>query len=231
LKNKRKFSLPSKVSKSKLYMSVDTIDGEEDRDECIKESSDKLSDIKPLKMKKVIPRRRRKRHTGSSSSTAVESSSSDLHWTGSEQTLKPAQSVSEFSCISLDQELEYDLYDCDINNVMAAPGSLFAPAYWDADITPTLELELEQLFPDTSVDAKDNQFIDTDDVIKSDEIIDSDEVIDNDDKCERNISSTSPVMLRSGQTARKPLISSITSDLTASISSAFSDSTLVGDIN
>ena len=37
-------------------------------------------------------------------------------------------------------------------------------------------------------------------------------------------------MLRSGQTARKPLITSITSDLTTSISSAISDTTLVGDM-
>ena len=39
---------------------------------------------------------------------------------------------SEFSsCVSLSGELEYDLYDCHIDNVMAAPGSMFAPAYWD----------------------------------------------------------------------------------------------------
>ena len=42
-------------------------------------------------------------------------------------------STSEFSsCVSLSQELEYDLYDCHIDNVMAAPGSMFAPAYWDS---------------------------------------------------------------------------------------------------
>ena len=41
----------------------------------------------------------------------------------------------------------YDLYDCCLDNAMAAPGSLFAPAYWE-DATPTLELELGQLFPD-----------------------------------------------------------------------------------
>ena len=41
----------------------------------------------------------------------------------------------------------YDLYDCCLDNAMAAPGSLFAPAYWE-DTTPTLELELGQLFPD-----------------------------------------------------------------------------------
>ena len=33
---------------------------------------------------------------------------------------------SEFSrCVSLSRELEYDLYDCHIDNVMADP------AYWD----------------------------------------------------------------------------------------------------
>ena len=42
-------------------------------------------------------------------------------------------STSEFSsCVSLSQELEYDLYDCHIDKVMAAPGSMFAPAYWDS---------------------------------------------------------------------------------------------------
>ena len=86
-----------------------------------------------------------------SSLTIAESSRSELPWTGSNQTLKPAQSESEFSCVSADQELEYDLYDCDIDNVMAAPGSMFAPAYWDCDTTPTLELELEEIFTDTSV--------------------------------------------------------------------------------
>ena len=32
------------------------------------------------------------------------------------------------SCVTLSGELEYDYY---INNVMAAPDSMFAPAYWD----------------------------------------------------------------------------------------------------
>ena len=41
----------------------------------------------------------------------------------------------------------YDLYDCDLDNAMAAPGSMFAPAYW-AETTPTIELELGQLFPE-----------------------------------------------------------------------------------
>ena len=219
LKNKRKFSLPSKVSKSKLYMSIDTIDGEDDIDEYIKESSDKLAEIQQqtTKMKKVVPKRRKNRFT-SSTSTAAASSESDLPRTGSELTLKPTQSVSEFSCISADQELEYDLYDCHLDNAMAAPGSLFAPAYWDGDTTPTLELELEQLFQGV---ASENH--------KFKEYNASEDVIVSDDKFERSIPSTSPVMLRSGKSGRKPLISSITSDLTASISSAISDSTLVGD--
>ena len=39
---------------------------------------------------------------------------------------------SEFSrCVSLSRELEYDLYNCHIDNVTADPGSMFAPAYWD----------------------------------------------------------------------------------------------------
>jgi len=217
LKNRRKFSLPTKVSKSKLYMSVDTVDGGYDMNEFIKHSHDKLSNINPLTTNmKVIPKRRRKRRPSPSSIQAATSYESDLPRTGSEQTLKPTQSVSEFSCISADQEMEYDLYDCHLDNAMAAPGSLFAPAYWDGDATPTLELELEQLFKDAS------------DIHGCKEDIDSDEVTKINYNVERNIPSTSPVMLRSGKSARKPL-TSITSDLTSSITSAISDSTLVGD--
>jgi len=84
--------------------------------------------------------------------------------------------------------MEYDLYDCDIGNVMAAPGSMFAPAYWDCDTTPTLDLELTQLFP------------------KDEDEVELREV-----------------------GGRGHLATSITSDLTSSISSAVSRSTLVGE--
>ena len=64
-------------------------------------------------------------------------------------TLK--NSLSEYSQHSGDPELEYDLYDCDLNNVSAAPGSLFNPTVF-FDLTPTDEepedeLELTELFP------------------------------------------------------------------------------------
>ena len=140
--SKRKLSLPQKVSRSKLYTSVSTIDRD---DESVKESSDKISDIKSVstRLKKVTAKRKRRRRS------AAESSESDLARTGSEMTLRPGNSRSEFSpapgsrsgavtgsefssCVSLSGELEYDLYDCHIDNVMAAPGSMFAPAYWDA---------------------------------------------------------------------------------------------------
>ena len=99
------------------------------------------------------------------------------------------------------------------------PGSLFAPAYWDADLTPTEELELEQLFKDAAVEAEDS--------LGREESI---EATNSYEKQERPSSRTSPVVLRFGKTARKPLITSITSDLTTSISSAISDTTLVGDM-
>ena len=51
----------------------------------------------------------------------------------------------------------YDLYDCDLGNAMAAPGSLFAPAYW-GDTTPTIELDLHQLFPDTTSASSSSSF-------------------------------------------------------------------------
>ena len=69
-------------------------------------------------------------------------------------TLKPTTSISEFSEQSYhsgDPELEFDLYDCDLNNVSTLPGSMFAPAslYYDmgVDISPEEELEMTELFP------------------------------------------------------------------------------------
>ena len=64
-----------------------------------------------------------------------------------QDTLKPLTVTSLSEISSEDIDLEYDLYDCDLDNAMAAPGSMFAPAYW-ADTTPTIELELGQLFPE-----------------------------------------------------------------------------------
>ena len=65
---------------------------------------------------------------------------------------------------------------------------MFAPAFWDCDTTPTLDLELTQLFPKE----------------------------DDDDE------------IREGR-GRGQIATSITSDLTSSISSAVSRSTPVGD--
>ena len=221
IKKKRKFSLPPKVSKSKLYMSVDTVDGDDEREDIIKESTDRLSDIKPLKMKKVMARKTKER-PATASPTAPDSSSFSLHRTGSEATLRQAKSGSGLSSTSL--ELEYDLYDCHIDNAMAVPGSLFAQAYWDTDLTPTEELELGQLFSDAAENS-------SEDTIKEDDVAQcSDDFTNSYDKAEMISSCDSPVLLRSGQTARKPLITSMTSDLTTSISSAISDSTLVGDM-
>ena len=126
--------------------------------------------------------------------------------TGSEATLQPGSSrlsvsrvsTSEFSsCVSLSgQELEFDLYDCDIDNVMAAPGSLFAPAYWDQSDTG-IDLEMGDIF--SPVEDTSRQ-------------------------------SCSPVTMRHTR-ATTCLVTSVTSDLTASISSAVSNTTLVGDNN
>ena len=92
-----------------------------------------------------------------SSSTASTISGSN----GSISTLKATTtSLSEFSEHSYhsgDPELEYDLYDCDLNNVSAVPGSLFAPKLY-YDLTPTgdendEEFELTELFPMLRPDA------------------------------------------------------------------------------
>ena len=190
---RRKASLQPRVSKSKIYQSVDTIDRDT---EDLQESLDQISDIQQIssKIKKVNNRKRRRRR---SKLEAVESSESDLQRTESERTLRPTNSVSEFSsCQSLSQELEFDLYDCHIDNVMAAPGSMFAPAYWDCDGTPSLELEMGQLFPDT-------------------------------ESPNTPTSSSSPVIMRHARD-KSSLVTSVTSDLTASITSAVSDTTLVG---
>ena len=188
-RSRRKLSLQPKVSNSKIYTSVDTVDRDT---EDLQESLDKISDIQQIssKLKKVTGRKRRRRRD---KTRPEESSESDLARTESERTLRPTNSVSEFSsCQSLSQELEFDLYDCHIDNVMAAPGSMFAPAYWDCDRTPSLEMEMDQLFPESDTAA-------------------------------------SPVMLRQSSTRDKSsLVTSVTSDLTASISSAISDTTLVG---
>ena len=145
-RSRRKLSLQPKVSQSKVYRSVDTVDRDT---EDLQESLDKISDIQQIssKLKKVTGRKKRRRRD---KLQPEESSESDLARTESERTLRPSNSVSEFSsCQSLSQELEFDLYDCHIDNVMAAPGSMFAPAYWDCEQTPSLELEMDQLFPES----------------------------------------------------------------------------------
>ena len=82
-------------------------------------------------------------------------------------TLK--NSISEYSQHSGDPELEYDLYDCDLNNVSAVPGSLFNPTVF-FDLTPTEEddeeLELTELFPmlrckDTSQPKRSEHMVDS----------------------------------------------------------------------
>ena len=96
-----------------------------------------------------LRRNQRLLHSGSTASTISVSGSN-----GSISTLKATTSLSEFSEHSYhsgDPELEYDLYDCDLNNVSAVPGSLFAPKLY-YDLTPTgdendEEFELTELFP------------------------------------------------------------------------------------
>ena len=88
-KIKRKLSLPQKVSRSKLYTSVSTIDRGE-LAESVKESSDQISDIQSVstRLKKVTAKRKRRRRS------AAESSESDLARTGSETTLRPGTAAS-----------------------------------------------------------------------------------------------------------------------------------------
>ena len=54
-----------------------------------------------------------------------------------QDTLKPLTVTSLSEISSEDIDLEYDLYDCDLNNVSAQPGSMFAHAtyhhYYDQD--------------------------------------------------------------------------------------------------
>ena len=178
----RKSSLPARISLSRSISSRDSVD----------------SPRQPvsLPLTKPRPSSTRSRSIRSAQESVRDSASTisgpgqELDRSGSEMTLRPAASVSGFSCTSNEQELEYDLYDCDLGNAMAAPGSMFAPAYWDCDVTPTLDLELTELFPAEGV-----------------------EVVE---------------MREAGR--RGPHMTSITSDLTSSMSSAVSRSTLVGEV-
>lgn len=88
-----------------------------------------------------------------------QSRNSFVSRTESQDTLKAARSQSSFSgrssAMSGDQELEFDLYDYNLDNAQAYnPGSLFATQFWPAalpDLTPTNELQEEfqmrELFP------------------------------------------------------------------------------------
>ena len=95
------------------------------------------------------------RHRRLYSGTPLLSTSND-----SLATLKPTTSMSEFSEHSYhsgDPELEFDLYDCDLNNVSTLPGSLFAPAgYYDLTPTEEEEFEMTELFPMLRSDADSN---------------------------------------------------------------------------
>ena len=90
-----------------------------------------------------MPKTKRQRYLSATSASNVSLAS----------TLKNSNSISEYSQHSgIDiPELEYDLYDCDLNNVSAAPGSLFNPTVFFDNLTPTTEeedeLEMTELFP------------------------------------------------------------------------------------
>ena len=74
-------------------MSVSTIDKDTDKDEWVRESSDKISDIKSAssRLKKVGTRKRRTRRRN-----VAESTDSELTRTESEQTLKPGYSCHKY---------------------------------------------------------------------------------------------------------------------------------------
>ena len=159
----RKLSLTGRrVSRAAVYESVSTVDRDTEDTAHAREEADKIADIGSLAVSARLRRtaastrqrqRRPRRSAPAAAAAAADSSESDLARTGSESTLRAravSPPTSEFSsCVSLSGagELEYDLYDCHIDNAMAAPGSLFAPAPWD--MTPGLELEMEELFPVT----------------------------------------------------------------------------------
>ena len=160
----RKLSLTGRrVSRAAVYESVSTVDRDTEDSAHAQEEADKIADIGSLAVSARLrrtaastrqrQRRPRRSAPAAAAAAAADSSESDLARTGSESTLRAravSPPTSEFSsCVSLSGagELEYDLYDCHIDNAMAAPGSLFAPAPWD--MTPGLELEMEELFPVT----------------------------------------------------------------------------------
>ena len=127
--------------------------------------------VPPQITPRVLPRRRTNRTTAGvgplrpASAVLRPSSASTRSCTprsflgsraGSRDTLKPTSSISEFSTQSGDPELEFDLYDYNLDNVAYNPGSHFAAPvamnYWQhadfEDATPTAEeLTLTELFP------------------------------------------------------------------------------------
>ena len=129
--------------------------------------------VPPQITPRVLPRRRANRTTAGvgplrpASAILRPSSASTRSCTprsflgsraGSRDTLKPTSSISEFSTQSGDPELEFDLYDYNLDNVAYNPGSHFAAPvavnYWrhtadfDFDATPTAEeFTLTELFP------------------------------------------------------------------------------------
>ena len=117
--------------------------------------SQRLARRSLLRASKDRPRKNRVKRLTISSSNSTLNSGSRCSVRGSSDTLKAAGSISEFSQHSGDPELEFDLYDCDLNNASAVPGSYFAAGYssWgdcDYDVTPTgeeEEFELTDLFP------------------------------------------------------------------------------------
>ena len=105
--------------------------------------------------------------------------------------------MSEFSVHSGDPELEFDLYDYNLDNVVAGqPGSMFTQPfyYYDVDATPTADLQLAELFPP---DCNDD---------------DDDSVAVGDD--------ANAVRYRKNNVNNSSMLRSRTSDLTASVTSA-----------
>ena len=133
----------------------------------------------------------------------------------------PSSSVRSVSGLSSasrdqdhDQELEFDLYDCDIDNVMSVPGSFFCNTLPDYDSTPTADMEMTQLFPGTELDAVDGAEVEEDSVtLLGTGSEDREEKTIN---MRKTLSPKSPVIGR----VRDKMGVSVTSDLTDSITSS-----------
>lgn len=139
-------------------------------------------------------------HPSSSSSGKFRRFESELYKTSSRLSVGISNSISHSSYNSANEELEFDLYDYENENIVGEPEENYSQNTWQVDEFSMSELAPAKLFP------------------SDDTIINVDE-----DILDTKVSNTfgTPVVLRRGAYNRNQ-VESVTSDLTSSIMSELS---------